>query len=106
MITAEEPSGTSRRTSLKNRPPRCGGGGACPWRPPAGEPPPDESHREACRSEQKSDSAAGQGAFGGLGADELRLVVGVHVPAGERSPHDDPIPPVVFDERDLLRPGH
>ncbi len=72
----------------------------------AREPTADQAHGEAGRTEEQSDGATGNGALGRPGADELLLVVGVHVAAGERSPNHDPVAPMVLDERDLLRPGH
>jgi len=68
------------------------------------ESAPDESHRKSGRAEQQSDRAAGHHALGGLLADELLLVVRVHVAAGERSPDDDPVAPVMLYERDLVGP--
>ena len=45
----------------------------------------DQPHREPRRAGEQTDRRAGDGPLGSLLADELQLVVGVDVAAGERS---------------------
>jgi hypothetical protein len=103
MTSAEAPSGTSWRMASKN---------AAQVRrrsflsDAAGQPPSHQPHGQAGGPEEEADRAPGEDLLGGLVPDELQLVVSVHVSAGERSPDDDAVAPMVLHKRDLPRPCH
>ena len=71
---------------------------------PAGSRSGDESHGESRGTEEQPGHGAGQRSLAGSLADHVAALVDVDVAARERAPHDDPVMPVVLDERELVHP--
>ncbi len=101
-ITAEDPSGTSPRSSsykaLRSRGPECS------LIDPSGHAAGHHADREPRGPEQQSGRSPGYRTLGGLAPDEVPLVVRVHVMPGERPANDDSIALMVLDKGDLLCP--
>ena len=100
-ITAEDPSGTSLRTSSKNALRSCGldlSSATLPARPP-----PTIPAAKTRRTEHGAGNGAGERALDGLAPDELLLVVRVHVSARKLAANHDPVAAVMLGECDPLR---